>query len=79
MANKVIKSIEIVDVDLYPVPFKDNLKMSYKFETSGAVKIEVFDIRGALLSTQTDADVHIDKEISIDLHHTLPSQMNSSG
>jgi hypothetical protein len=61
---------EIVDVDIYPVPFKDNLTMTYRFESNSPVTIEVFDIRGVLLSTQKDTEVYPNKEIAISVNFT---------
>ncbi|WP_284652251.1 T9SS type A sorting domain-containing protein [Flavobacterium terrisoli] len=61
---------EVVDVDIYPVPFKDNLTMTYRFESNVPVTIEVYDIRGVLLSTQTDTDVRANKEITIPVNFT---------
>jgi hypothetical protein len=71
-----INATNVVDVEIYPVPFKESLTLSYKFETSSAVTIDVFDIRGVLLSSQTDTNVYINKELPLKLNFAmLPSQV----
>ena len=60
-----------VDVEVYPVPFKEVLTLNYKFETSSPVTIDVFDIRGVLLSSQTDTNVFINKELPLKLNFAI--------
>src|SRR5690606_17620668 len=41
----------IIDFNAYPVPFDGVLNVEYKFEFDTNVTVEVFDIRGRLIST----------------------------
>lgn len=55
----------LIDVEVYPLPFKDKLSLKYNFETTSEVKIEIFDVSGRLLSTQIDNDIYRNKELAI--------------
>ena len=73
MANTTTKTaIEVtptadnrMDVEVFPVPFKDELFLRYKFETNSEVTIEIFDIEGRLLARETDTKVFFDKKLKI--------------
>jgi hypothetical protein len=54
-----------MDVEVFPVPFKDELFLRYKFETDSNVSIEIFDIEGRLLARESDTKVFFDKELKI--------------
>ncbi|MFV5693794.1 T9SS type A sorting domain-containing protein, partial [Flavobacterium sp. LT1R49] len=53
--------------DAYPVPFKDQLTIKYKFDYKSDVKIEVFNAQGISVLTKTDTNSYFDKEITLDL------------
>jgi hypothetical protein len=50
----------------HPVPFKDQLSITYEFDSTAPVTVEVFDSRGRLLSTQVDRAPYNGKEIKLD-------------
>ncbi|MCD0469988.1 T9SS type A sorting domain-containing protein, partial [Flavobacterium sp. JAS] len=54
----------------YPVPFKDQLTIKYKFDYKSDVKIEVFNVLGTLVFTKHDADGYLNKEVLLDLTNT---------
>ncbi|MFV8377113.1 T9SS type A sorting domain-containing protein, partial [Flavobacterium sp. LB1P71] len=51
--------------DAYPVPFKDQLTIKYKFDYVSDVKIEVFNAQGVLVLSKTDANGYLNKEITL--------------
>jgi hypothetical protein len=53
--------------DAFPVPFKDQLTIKYKFDYKSDVKIEVFNAQGMSVLTKTDTDSYLDKEVTLDL------------
>ncbi|MFV8328359.1 T9SS type A sorting domain-containing protein [Flavobacterium sp. ZS1P14] len=59
--------IENVGFDAYPVPFKDQLTIRYKFDYVSDVKIEVFNAQGSLVLSKTDAHSYLNKEIVLNL------------
>ena len=54
--------------EIFPVPFKDQLTIKYKFNYNSIVKIEIFDINGILVLSQTDTNGYSDKEITLNLN-----------
>jgi hypothetical protein len=54
--------------DAFPVPFKNQLTLKYKFDYSSTVTIEVFTINGILVHSQVDKDGHPGKEITLNLN-----------
>jgi methyl coenzyme M reductase subunit C len=58
---------EVAGFDAYPVPFRDELTIRYKFAYSSPVKIEVFDLNGILLFTRADSKGYAGKEIRLNL------------
>jgi hypothetical protein len=57
-----------VGFDLYPVPFKDQLAIRYKFDYKTDVKIEVFNSVGMLIMTKHDNDARLDKEMTMNMN-----------
>ncbi|MFE3849467.1 Ig-like domain-containing protein [Flavobacterium sp. LB3P45] len=53
--------------DAYPVPFKDQLTIKYKFDYKSDVKIEVFNAQGMSVLTKTDTNSYLNKEVTLDL------------
>ena len=53
--------------DAYPVPFKDQLTIKYKFDYTSNVKIEVFNSQGILVLSKTDTNGYLNKEITLNL------------
>jgi hypothetical protein len=53
--------------DAYPVPFKDQLTIKYKFDYKSDVKIEVFNAQGVSVLSKTDTNSYLDKEVTLDL------------
>jgi uncharacterized protein YjdB len=58
---------ESVGFDAYPVPFKDQLTIKYKFDYKSDVKIEVFNAQGMSVLSKIDTDSYLDKEVTLDL------------
>ncbi|MFV8343371.1 T9SS type A sorting domain-containing protein [Flavobacterium sp. XS2P39] len=59
--------IENVGFDAYPVPFKDQLTIKYKFDYASDVKIELFNAQGILVLSKTDTHSYLNKEITLNL------------
>jgi hypothetical protein len=53
--------------DAYPVPFKDQLTIKYKFDYTSDVKIEVFSLQGVLVFSTTDNNSYLNKEVVLNL------------
>jgi hypothetical protein len=53
--------------DAYPVPFKDQLTIKYKFDYTSDVKIEVFNLQGILVFSTTDNNSYLNKEVVLNL------------
>ncbi|WP_281298500.1 T9SS type A sorting domain-containing protein [Flavobacterium limnophilum] len=53
--------------DAYPVPFKDQLTISYNFDYVTDVKVEVFDAQGALVVSKYDETGYLNKEVLLTL------------
>ena len=62
-----VAPIEVVGFDAYPVPFKDQLTIKYKFDYKSDVKIEVFNAQGMSVLSKIDTDSYLDKEVTLDL------------
>ena len=58
---------ETAGFDAYPVPFKDQLTIKYKFDYVSDVKIEVFNAQGISVLTKVDTNSYLNKEIALDL------------
>jgi hypothetical protein len=56
--------------EAFPVPFKNQLTLKYKFNYSSMVKIEVFTLNGILVHSQIDKDGYPDKEITLNINTT---------
>lgn len=54
--------------DAYPVPFKDQLTIKYKFDYVSNVKIEVFNAQGNSVLSKNDTNSYLNKEVTLDLH-----------
>ncbi|KIA86136.1 hypothetical protein OA85_00125 [Flavobacterium sp. AED] len=66
-APSIEAKIESVGFDAYPVPFKDQLTIRYKFDYVSDVKIEVFNAQGILVLSKTDTNSYLNKEIALSL------------
>ena len=53
--------------DAYPVPFKDQLTVKYKFDYKSDVKIEVFNAQGISVLSKSDTNGYMNKEVTLDL------------
>lgn len=62
-ANKT----ETAGFEAYPVPFKDQLTIKYKFDYVSDVKVEVFNALGISILSKTDTNSYLNKEIALDL------------
>ena len=58
---------ETAGFEAYPVPFKDQLTIKYKFDYVTDAKIEVFNAQGILLLSKADTTSYLNKEIMLDL------------
>jgi hypothetical protein len=75
--NRIVetaKAVELIEAeteaagfDAYPVPFKDQLTIKYKFDYVSDAKIEVFNGQGILVLSKTDSNSYLNKEIALDL------------
>jgi len=59
---------ENVGFEAYPVPFKDQLNIRYKFDYSSDVKIEVYNAQGILVLSKVDSDSYFNKEFTLNLN-----------
>ncbi|MFV5686973.1 T9SS type A sorting domain-containing protein, partial [Flavobacterium sp. GB2R13] len=66
-APAIEAKIGSVGFDAYPVPFKDQLTIRYKFDYVSDVKIEVFNAQGILVLSKTDTNSYLNKEIALSL------------
>jgi len=64
------KTIGSVSFDAYPVPFKDQLTIKYKFDYKSDVKIEVFNAQGMSVLSKMDTNSYLNKEVTLDLKVT---------
>jgi hypothetical protein len=58
---------ETAGFEAYPVPFKDQLTIKYKFDYVSDVKIEVFNAQGISILSKMDTNSYLNKEIALDL------------
>jgi hypothetical protein len=65
--NPESKSAETSGFEAYPVPFKDQLTIKYKFDYTSDVKIEVFNLQGVLVFSTTDNNSYLNKEVVLNL------------
>ncbi|WP_300571152.1 HYR domain-containing protein, partial [Flavobacterium sp.] len=49
----------------YPIPFRDIITIRYEFDYKTDAKIQIYDSKGALLMTQDDNNVYLNKEVQI--------------
>jgi hypothetical protein len=61
----VLSVSNAVSFEAYPVPFKDQLTIKYKFDYSSDVKIELIDHRGITVFSEEDTNSYLDKEVSL--------------
>jgi hypothetical protein len=61
------KTTDSAGFDAYPVPFKDQLTIKYKFDYKSDVKIEVFNAQGMSVLSKTDTNSYLDKEVTLDI------------
>ena len=54
----------------YPVPFKDQLTISYDFKYVTDVKIEVFNTQGNLVAANHDANGYLNKSVLLNIPYT---------
>jgi hypothetical protein len=66
---------ESVGFEAYPVPFRDQLTIKYNFDYVSDVKIEVFNVKGNVIFSKTDAEAYLNKEVSLNLPNTGQSEV----
>ena len=54
--------------ETFPVPFKNQLTIRYKFDYTSDVKIEIFNEQGLLMISKNDSNGYLDKEIRLNLN-----------
>ena len=69
-----IKVVDGTDFEAYPIPFKDVLTIKYQFNYKTDVKIELINILGMTIFSQTDTDSYMNKELSLDLKAIIVSE-----
>jgi hypothetical protein len=57
-----------VGFEAYPVPFKDQLTIKYKFDYVSDVKIDVFNAQGISILSKADSNSYLDKEVTLNLN-----------
>ncbi|MFM2368061.1 MAG: hypothetical protein RL619_357, partial [Bacteroidota bacterium] len=57
-----------VGFDAYPVPFKDQLTIKYKFDYVSDVKIDVFNAQGISILSKADSNGYLNKEVTLNLN-----------
>jgi hypothetical protein len=66
-SNTETSKNETAGFDVFPVPFKDQFTIKYKFDYESDVKIEVFNAQGILIISKMDTNSYLNKEIVLDL------------
>ncbi|PWA04577.1 T9SS type A sorting domain-containing protein, partial [Flavobacterium laiguense] len=54
----------------HPVPFKDQLTISYDLKYVTDVRIEVFNTLGAVVASSYDASGYLNREVSLNIPYT---------
>ncbi|WP_370480355.1 HYR-like domain-containing protein, partial [Tamlana flava] len=54
--EELVQQTNTVDFKAYPVPFESEVTLQYTFEYDTDVKVEVFDIKGALIRSSEDSN-----------------------
>jgi hypothetical protein len=62
------KTSDSAGFEAYPVPFKDQLTIKYKFDYKSDVKIEVFNAQGISVLSKTDTNGYLNKEVILELY-----------
>jgi len=68
MSNCINKTSSVVGFETYPVPFKDQLTIRYKFDYTSDVKIEIYNSNGILILSKLDVNGYLNKEITMNLN-----------
>jgi hypothetical protein len=64
------KTTEDASFTAHPVPFKDQLTVSYDFKYVTDVKIEVFNTLGNVVASSHDASGYLNREVSLNIPYT---------
>ena len=62
------RTIETASFDAYPVPFKDELTIKYKFDYVSDVKIDVLNSQGVSVLSKMDNNSYMNKEVTLNLN-----------
>jgi hypothetical protein len=68
LTSKTANTTEIAGFEAYPVPFKDQLTIKYKFDYKSDVKIDVFNAQGISILSKADANSYLNKEVTLNLN-----------
>ena len=66
--------VATTNFDAYPVPFKDKITIKCQFDFETDMKIEIINILGMTLFTQTESNVYLGKEINLDLNANITKE-----
>jgi hypothetical protein len=70
LLNSTAKTTETNSFKAHPVPFKDQLTVSYNYDYVTDVKIEVFNILGIVVASKHDGQGHLNKSVSLNIPST---------
>jgi hypothetical protein len=62
------KTTELAGFTANPVPFEDQLTITYDFDYVSKVKIEVFDASGGKVHSQMDTNSYLNKQVVLNLN-----------
>jgi hypothetical protein len=70
----VTSKTETAGFEAYPVPFKNQLTIKYKFSYISDVIIEVFNTNGSMVHSKADTNSYFDKEITLNYNFNTGTQ-----
>lgn len=64
--TKATKRDNVADFSVSPVPFRDNITISYEYDFETDVKVEFFDARGRLIATFENVNQRNQNQATLD-------------
>ncbi|RTY86604.1 T9SS type A sorting domain-containing protein [Flavobacterium sp. GT3R68] len=65
----------IVNISIYPVPFKENITIRYDFNYKTDVRIEILNAQGKMLMSYDDPNPYLNKEVTLNVKSHNEVQM----